>query len=391
MSQDGSIGEIEIPGDGLVAGDLTEVRAVGEAGGYLWLIFGDAGIGVVRFAPTAGELLALPVGRWIHSLVEHNGMLWLTSLSDHLLIRVDPDTGETHRYPVPGKPGGLLVANGDLWVALYQPGQLVRLDTEADLIEAGREVAGSAAGPEPGAQHVISCTLGNVGEETIQHVSVDRDFSGLGPTIILEPYDWLDYGVWSVVQAELSNEGYVVCAHGYLGGGASPEQRALNLERSLKDNGIPGPYLLVSITDGVHALRLFADGRDDIAGVVLVDPMPIGFGSFHQRLVPGAVRPPWPDLDPSIAASLDDFGDVPLVIIAQDPASMFQQHDYVAAFGVDIAEAENEYWQEGLDYYSRLSTNSKTVTAVGSAFERIIWDDPDLIRDQVISVAEAKP
>jgi len=388
MGPDGSMGEIVIPGNGPVS-DLTQVRAVGEAGGYLWLIFGDTGTGVVRFDANTGELQPLTVGRWIHSLIEHDGMLWLTSHSDHLLISVDPDTGEVRRYPVPGKPGGLLLADGDLWVALYQPGQLVRIDTDTELIEAGEEVAGSAGGVVPGPQPVLSCTLGGVSDETLQRVAADRDFSGLGPTIVLEPYDWLDYGVWSVVQAQLSNEGFVVCASGYVTGEASPEQRAADLEGLLADDQIPGPYLLVGVTDGVHSLRLFADGRDDIAGVVLVDPMPIGFGSFHDELVPDAAHPLWPDLDPTISASLDDFGDAPLVVIAQDPKAMFLHEGYVAAFGIETAEAEDLYWQQGLDFYSSLSTDAKIVTATDTAFERIIWDSPELILNEVISIAES--
>jgi hypothetical protein len=391
MGPDGSFGEFAIPGNGPEAGDLTQVRAVGEAGGYLWLIFGDAASSVVRFDPSNGELLSLSVGRWIHSLAEHNGTLWLSSHSDHLLISVDPDTGETHRYPLPGKPGGLVVADGDLWLALYQPGQLVRMDTDADLIEASEEVATSAGGPGPDGQQVFSCTLGGVDDETIQRVELDRDFSGLGPTIILEPFEWLDYGVWSVIQAELSNEGHVVCTHGYLGDEMTTEGRAVDLDRLLTENQVPGPYLLVSVTDGVHALRLFAHGRDDIAGVVLVDPMPIGFGPFHDEVAPDAGHSPWPDLSPSISASLNDFGEVPLVVIAQDPKAMFLHEDYVAAFGAETAEAENTYWQQGIDFYASLSSNSETVTATDTAFERIIWDSPDLVVETAISMIETLP
>jgi streptogramin lyase len=74
-------------------------------------------------------------------LIEYNGYLWVTSHTDHLLIRVDPATGDIRRYPMPGKAGGLVVAGGDLWLTLYHPGALVRLDTGADLIEAGEIVA----------------------------------------------------------------------------------------------------------------------------------------------------------------------------------------------------------------------------------------------------------
>ncbi|MDX1449688.1 MAG: hypothetical protein R3246_11575, partial [Acidimicrobiia bacterium] len=386
MAPNGLFGEIAIPGSGPIAGDLSRVRSVGEAGGYLWLIFGDHSTSVVRFDVTSGELLPFPVGRWIHSMVEHDGALWLASHSDHLLIRVDPESGEVHRYPVPGKPGGLLTSNGDLWVALFHPGQLVRISTTEDLIETPVEVVGSVEVNVPGQAHLLSCTLGGVSDETLQRATADGDFSELGPTLLLEPNPWLDYGVWSVVQAELSNAGHVVCTHGYLDGEGSPEQRAADLETSLKANGIPGPYVLIGAADGVHALRFFADGREDIVGVVLVDPMPIGFGSFHDVLVAGGGHPPWADLDPATAATLTGFGKIPLVVLAQDPSLLFRHPDYIAAVGAEAAEAENRYWQEGLTFYSGLSTDSRTVVATGSALERIIWDRPDLVIDAVLSL-----
>jgi hypothetical protein len=61
----------------------------------------------------------------------------------------------------------------------------------------------------------------------------------------------------------------------------------------------------------------------------------------------------------------------------------------VAAYGIETAEAEDLYWQRGLDFYSSLSTDAKIVTATDTAFERIIWDSPELILNEVISIAES--
>ena len=74
-----------------------------------------------------------------------------------------------------------------------------------------------------------------------------------GPTVILEPFDWIDYGSWSVVQAQLSNQGYRVCANGYVEGESTPAQRAADLSEALTEAGISGPFVLVANGDGVHA------------------------------------------------------------------------------------------------------------------------------------------
>jgi hypothetical protein len=207
-----------------------------------------------------------------------------------------------------------------------------------------------------------------------------------GPTVILEPFDWIDYGSWSVVQAQLSNQGYQVCTNGYVEGESTPAQRAADLSEALTEAGISGPFVLVATGDGVHATRLFADGRSDIVGVVLVDPMPIGFQTLLDQETGGAGHPDWPDLEPSESASSDDFGDAPLVVIGQDPQYIYGNPQFIEDFGSEAAQRLNQYWQEGLAFYAGLSTNSRSVTATGTGMDRVIWDQPDLIVEEVTNM-----
>jgi streptogramin lyase len=371
LAADGTRGEIVIPTyPGLETMSGGGVRQLTEADGRLWLMDDDYpwGTNLSVFDPNTGELRSFgAITFGLLDMTEFEGSLWLTSGTDHLVIRIDPESGEVRRYPMPGKAGGLAVADGSLWVTLYQPGSLVRLDPDAGLIESAPIVADDW----DRFPHRLLCT--------------GKDQSG-SPTVILEPFDWIDYGSWSVVQAQLSNQGYQVCTNGSVEGESTPAQRAADLSEALTEAGISGPFVLVATGDGVHATRLFADGRSDIVGVVLVDPMPIGFQTLLDRDTGGAGHPAWPDLEPSESASLDDFGDGPLIVIGQDPQYVFLNHRFVETFGSEAAQRLNQYWQEGLAFYAGLSTNSRSVTATGTGMDRVIWDQPDLIVEEVTSV-----
>ncbi|MEX2624065.1 MAG: hypothetical protein WD651_10080 [Acidimicrobiia bacterium] len=371
LAPDGTRGEIVIPTyPGLETMSGEGVRQLTEADGRLWLMDDDYpwGTNLSIFDPATGELQSfggLTFG--LLDMIEFEGSLWLTSGTDHLVLRIDPESGEVRRYPMPGKAGGLAVADGSLWVTLYQPGALVRLDPDAGLIESAPIVADDwnrfphrllcTGSPQPGS-----------------------------PTVILEPFEWIDYGSWSVVQAQLSNLGYQVCANGYVEGESTPAQRAADLSEALTEAGISGPLVLVANGDGVHAARLFADGRSDIVGVVLVDPMPIGFQTLLDQETGGAGHPPWPDLDPSVSAGLDDFGDALLVVIGQDPQYIYGNPQFIESFGSEAARKLDDFWQEGLAFYASLSTDSRTVTATATGTGRVIWDRPDLIVEEVTNV-----
>ena len=94
------------------------------------------------------------------------------------------------------------------------------------------------------------------------------------------------------------------------------------------------------------------------AGIVLVDPMPVGFQGFYDDLLPDlAGHPPWLDLDAEVSASLDGFGDVPLTVIEQDPECGFLSPGFVQGVGREAAQSVDSYWQDGLAFYERLSSS----------------------------------
>jgi pimeloyl-ACP methyl ester carboxylesterase len=212
-----------------------------------------------------------------------------------------------------------------------------------------------------------------------------------GPTVLLQPSDWIDYGSWSVIQARLTDAGYLVCASGYVQGETTPDRQAADLSQGLAEAGIAGPYVLAASVDGVHAARLFAAGRDDIAGMVLVDPMPVGYQDFYDDLLPDFGHPPWLDLAEDVSASLDSFGEVPLVVVEQDPKAVFLSPRFVDSLGEETGDALNQYWQDGLAFYAGLSTDSRSVLAEGTGFDSILWDRPDLVVDEIIAVLEQSP
>ena len=369
-SADGTIGEFVIPTvTGGETADGWGVRGVAEAGELLFLMDGSYpwGTNLSTFDPVTGDFrsfASLTFG--LLDMVWFDDALWVTSHTDHLLMRVDSSTGEVRRFPMPGKAGGLAVADDSLWVNLYHPGALLRLDTTG-LLEAGPIVADDWNR----FPHRLLCT----GPEGSSR-----------PTVIIEPYDWIDYGSWSVIQAQLNQEGYVACVNGYVDGEASPQERAAALEDGLAAYGMTGPYVLVAAGDGVHPLRIFADGRDDLAGVVLVDPTPVGFGDFLDTVIDEAGHTSWADLAPELSDSLDDLGDVPLTVIGQDPEAVFLSQRALEGFGKAQAEAINDFWQDGLAFYSGLSTDVVSVVADGTGMHLVVWDRPDLVTGAVLEV-----
>ncbi len=372
LSADGTQGTVVIPTDGAITPTGADVREITEAAGYLWLGFSDPGTtGIARFDLETGILQPMSTAREAWSATEFDGFVWMTSRFDNVLIRIEPTNGDVTIFPLPGKPGGLHVADEALWVVLYQPGSLLRLDVEADLIEPQPIIAGGGSN-----DHRLYCTA-------------PPSYAGGRPTVVLEPEGWTNYGSWSVVQALISRQGYRVCATGYLGDETvEPIQRAEDLAVDLDAGGIAGPYLLVAAGDGVHTMRLFAEGRTDVAGVVLVDPIPLGFGPFYDDLLGDPGHPPWLDIPPSLSESLIGFGSVPLVIIGQDPKAAYLNERFVEFAGETDAEALNARWQEGLAFYEDLSSNSRQIVARGSAMTAIVWSQPGIVVRQVLDVLD---
>ncbi len=389
IDESGTIGDIGID---LGVGSLPtadEIRMVTEAGGYLWLLQGGDqadGSGVVRLDVESGEAVPVALPGGLLSMEESGGSLWVTSITDHVVTRIDPETLEFASYPLPGKPGGMVETEGSLWIPLYHPGVLLGLDPEADLFpEAARIVDQTVDG------HRLLCTMGGLDGEAVAALRADPGSYDGPATVILDATGWIGYGSWSVVQGMLGEDGLMTCSHGYVGRDTipPPEERAADLATALETAGLDGPYLLVANGDGVHSTRLFADSGVDVAGMVLVDPMPIGFQDFLVGVVPdSSAHPPWPDLDEEASAALGDLGSAPLVVIGQDPETTYLSQGMRDYAGDAVAEEVNAYWQDGLAFYASLSTDSRSLVADGAAMEGILWSRPELVVEEIQGIVD---
>jgi hypothetical protein len=388
VDEGGTIGDIGIELGGGPVPDGDEIGMVTEAGGYLWLLSGDdrPGDDVVRVDVGSGEAMPVALPGGLLSMEESGGALWVTSITDHVVARVDPETLESTSYPLPGIPGGMSDADGSLWTPLYHPGVLLRTDPEADLFpEAARIVDQTVDG------HRLLCTIGGLDDEAVAALRADPGSYDGPATVVLDAMGWIDYGSWSVVQSMLAEDGLMTCSHGYVGRESIPPpgERAIDLAEALQTAGLEGPYLLVANGDGVHSTRLFADSGVDVAGMVLVDPMPIGFQTFLDGLVPDlSGHPPWSDLDEATSDALGGIGSAPLTVIGQDPESTYLSPGMRDYAGEAVAEEVNDAWQDGLAFYASLSTDARSVVADGSAMEDILWSRPELVVEEIQGIVD---
>ena len=350
-------GAIAIPTSGM------SIREVIEGDGYLWMLDDDLStIGSVhRYEPGGAGPVSVRVGFGAHSLVALGNSIWVSSLWDETITRIDSESGEVLSVtPLPGRTGAIAAADGSLWVALYQPGLMVRLDPDAELTHIGSVVVDQVVDG-----HRFLCTG-----------------AGDGPTILLDPEWWIGPGSWSVIQAELSNHA-VVCSHGAIDS-QNAEEKVENLRRVLDEFGIGGPYILVAHGTGVASTRLFAEETDNVEGVVLVDPVAVGFSELLQSVLIEA--PPTfavDDLD------LRDLGDIPLVVIGHDLTASFLNRGFDGGTGSPPGSGARlaAAWQEGLDYYGGLSTRTRSVTVSGSN-HNLIWDRPDTVITAILDLSE---
>jgi streptogramin lyase len=351
-------GEVVIPTEGM------EVREVIEGEGYLWVLEADfSTFGAVhRYGPEGGDPITVPVGFGAHSIVEHGGSIWVTSIWDQTLTRIDPATAEVLMVtPWPGRTGALTVADNSLWLSLYQPGLLVRLDSNAALLEIGEVVI-----DEVFDGYRLLCTGG-----------------GEGPTVLLDSEFWIGPGSWSVIQAQLSAN-TLVCSHGLVDD-RDAVAKVDNLERALVEFGLEGPYVLVAHGTGVASTRLFAEGRSDVAGMILVDPVAAGFTDLLERLLPGQA----PEIFQMDDLDLGDLGDIPLWVIGQDLSISFENESFDERSGSEPGTGAElgGAWREGLSFYAALSTNSRSATAFGSN-HMVIWETPNVVVDAVLQLID---
>lgn len=118
----------------------------------------------------------------------------------------------------------------------------------------------------------------DVGGRNLHVVEAGREHRGRGPTVVLET-GWSGMSVaWQHVLEQVGEHNYVIAydraGHGLSDDHARPHDAravARDLGALLRADRIPGPFVLVGHSLGGIYVRVFAAGRDDVAGVVLVD------------------------------------------------------------------------------------------------------------------------
>ena len=178
---------------------------------------------------------------------------------------------------------------------------------------------------------------------------------------------------------------------------------------------IPRPYILVGHSLGGLNAQVYADLHPgEVAGIVLLDPPPLGFilGEEYTELAPMAAQmtDEWQGIadrglqsdreeeraeagffqmlasehremfiSAQQASSIDSFADIPLVVVASGaPNPMFG----------DVAEPFQQYWAAQSEALSTKSSRGQFVFAQTST-HRLHDDAADLVADSVLSMVNS--
>ncbi|UCD75878.1 MAG: alpha/beta hydrolase [Phycisphaerales bacterium] len=225
---------------------------------------------------------------------------------------------------------------------------------------------------------------------------------------------------WAPIQERIASK-TTVCVYDRAGYGQSEPgsfpRDSGRIARELKDllegAQIPGPYVLVGHSIGGLNMQVFAgEFRDDVAGVVLLDPPPLSWirGECYQGLhsMADEMTARWRDeadaysesTDPgersraaflrtlaseheevfntssALAGRIATFGDIPLIVIGSGrPNPMFGE----------LAEEYQKYWVEQSRLLAEKSENGRFVLAEGSS-HNLYADEPELVVQSILSV-----
>ncbi len=234
------------------------------------------------------------------------------------------------------------------------------------------------------------------------------------PVVVLDTGIGETYRTWGSVMEEVSREtrvcGYDRAGYGESEAGPMPRSaRQVNTElATLLEQAAAGvsgrpPYVLVGHSLGaLHSLVFAADHPDLVAGLVIIDPPPIGFlsgerfpelGQLFQRQIEDVSRAAREARESGEEAQalfyetlaseqemlatesleqllqISDLGSLPLVVISSETPNFL--------FGEE-AEAFQAYWIESNEEVAALSTDSKFVLAEGSG-HHVHLDAPGLL------------
>ena len=139
-------------------------------------------------------------------------------------------------------------------------------------------------------------------------------------------------------------------------------------EAGLADRDI----VYVAHGEGVADAQAFvAQFGEQVDGLILVDPIPAEYAKYADD-----------NTDRFPYEGSGDFGDRPLVVIGHDMDTTFRSAAFIAGQGEARSEEVSTIWQQGLDGYAALSTNSSQLTADGSN-HNVPWERPQMIIDAV--------
>ena len=306
-------------------GGPTRAIAV-DPSGDVWATVGDA---VVRIdADEATVVDTVAVGRSPHSLVATADHVWTSNFEDGTVTRIDTG-GQPLRatsFTAGLRPGGLAVGFGSLWISLHQEGSVLRVGDAAELpVTAVADVARNVE--VSGRSVFVRCSGQAVPGR---------------PTVVLEPDRRIGVASFGTLEAVLSQQGRV-CALDRTDrvGGDATRQTVPNLavladdhRQALTAGGEEGPYVVVGYGDGALTAQLFADQFPvDVAGLVLLDPLPVNWFDDVLPLLDDADRAALEDAmrtDPEVRLLQDAMdrlrdasalGDLPLTVIALDRAA----------------------------------------------------------------------
>lgn len=216
------------------------------------------------------------------------------------------------------------------------------------------------------------------------------------PTVLLESdTSGMTTGDWRDVQRQIARFTRV-CSYDRANVGQSSvvagprtiQQMANDLATLLHDARVPGPYVLASFGFGGLVDRLYASQHpDEIAGIVLIDPLSEDLEARWQALVPPEfwsqrVNTLWQGNPEQIAfdesfaqmRAADPLPDVPTIVLVHDPASL----------GAGLipdgwpAAALEPVWQELVAAQATLTAGGALIVAKSSGHD-IVADAPDKV------------
>jgi pimeloyl-ACP methyl ester carboxylesterase len=233
------------------------------------------------------------------------------------------------------------------------------------------------------------------------HRLLIRTYGAGSPAVVIEPGIGDALSIWRPVIDILQNETEVVlyARAGYPGSDPGPMPRSADrvvreLTQLLVDTPIEPPYVIVGHSLGAtHALLYASEHPNLVAGVVLLDPPPVGFMNgerFPELRVMATEMTAAYRRDAKLArdngneeeavkletiaseheqmfesgwqwvSSVTSLGDTPLVVVASGVPN--------EGFG-DAAAEFQEYWRESSERTSRLSTRGRFVYAKDSTHD----------------------